>query len=59
MDDRVAALLLAAVFAVLIVNGVLGAVVGNLRAHPTLGFWLGLLLGPIGVLTAALLPDDR
>jgi hypothetical protein len=51
--------LLVAAFVLFLLLGLLGAVVGRMRRHGVAGFWLGFLLGPIGIVVAALLPDDR
>lgn len=57
--DHTAKVLLVVGFVGLLLLGVLGAFIGNMRRHGVAGFWLGFLLGPLGVLIAALLPDDR
>lgn len=58
MSDA-AKLLLIAGFLAFLLLGLLGAFVGRMRQHGIAGFWLGFLLGPLGVVVAALLPDDR
>lgn len=42
-----------------VVCGFLGYLVGNTRNQGGLGFALGLLLGPLGILVAALLPRNE
>jgi hypothetical protein len=39
--------------------GAFGAIVGSYRGNETTGLWLGIFLGPIGILITALLPDNR
>lgn len=56
-DTTRLALLVAAALCLLF--GLLGCVVGRMRSHGVAGFWLGFLLGPIGIVVSALLPDDR
>ncbi len=36
----------------------IGAVIGEARGRNAAGFWLGLLLGPIGCLAAFFLPKE-
>ena len=42
----------------LLVCGVVGSIVGENRGRKWAGFWLGLLLGPIGILATLFLPKD-
>lgn len=42
--------------AVMVVCGIFGSTIGGQKGQGQLGFWLGFLLGPLGVLVAALLP---
>jgi len=37
----------------------IGALIGSMKGHTTLGFFLGLLLGPIGLIIIAMHQDDR
>jgi uncharacterized membrane protein YeaQ/YmgE (transglycosylase-associated protein family) len=43
---------------VAVICGFIGYAIGNGRGRGTAGFWLGLLLGPIGVLAALFLPKE-
>ena len=43
----------------LVVFGWLGHVIGKQKNQAGLGLWLGLLLGPIGLVITALLPDNH
>lgn len=44
------------ILVLLVIFGAVGAAVGSTKGHRAAGFWLGFLLGPIGVLVAVLLP---
>lgn len=37
----------------------IGALIGSMKGHTTIGFFLGLLLGPIGLIIIAMHQDDR
>lgn len=37
----------------------IGAVVGSAKGQPGAGFWLGFLLGPIGILIVAVMKDSK
>lgn len=43
---------------VAVLCGVLGAVIGDGKGRAVAGFWIGLLLGPIGLIIAAVLPPS-
>ena len=44
-------------FLIVLFFGALGGVVGQSKGRTSLGFWLGFLLGPIGVIAALFLND--
>jgi len=46
------------VFFVAVVCGFIGYGIGHSRGRGTAGFWLGLLLGPVGCLAALFLPRE-
>lgn len=39
--------------------GLIGLLVGRYKKRPRTGFWLGLLLGPIGWIITLLLADEK
>lgn len=43
---------------VAVVCGFIGYAIGQNRGRATAGFWLGLLLGPVGCLAALFLPKE-
>ena len=47
------------VCAIAFVSGGVGALVGALRGRAAFGFFLGLILGPLGWLFTMLMPDNR
>lgn len=42
-----------------IISGLIGMAIGSVKGSPGTGFFLGFLLGPIGWLIIALVPDNR
>jgi hypothetical protein len=43
---------------VAVISCLIGISIGDRRGRPLAGFWLGLLLGPVGCLAALFLPKE-
>lgn len=44
---------------ILIAFGLLGKAIAGAKGWPNIGYYLGVLMGPIGVAVACILPDVR